>query len=73
MADRPEPIRCRRHGCANTYRARGHTTTAEQQQMARAAGWRLGIRPDGTPDAICPGDAKPDPELVALCRELERR
>lgn len=67
---RPDPIRCRRPGCHRTYQPRGtHTDRSEQ---ARAAGWRIGVRADGTPDAICPQDAKPDPELVRLCRDLDR-
>lgn len=27
---------------------------------------------DGTPDAMCPACAKPDPVTVGLCRDLER-
>lgn len=40
---------------------------------ARAAGWRIGALVDGTPDAMCPRCAKPDPALVRLCRELGQR
>lgn len=55
---RPEPIVCRRDGCNSTYRGHAATDT-ELAQQARAAGWRLGTRGDGTPDAICPKDARP--------------
>ncbi len=65
----PEPIVCRREGCNNRYR--GHAEDdAQLAQQARAAGWRLGTRADGTPDAMCARCAKPDPELVKLCRDL---
>lgn len=37
---------------------------------ARAAGWRVGARADGQPDAICPDCARPAPNLVTLCRQL---
>ena len=39
---------------------------------ARVGGWRIGHRADGTPDALCPTCAKPDPVLVRLTQELAR-
>jgi hypothetical protein len=39
---------------------------------ARAAGWRVGHRADGTPDAICPRCARPDPITAAICRDLAK-
>lgn len=49
-----------------TYR---EVSAAEYQQHARAAGWR--IESDG-PGVMCPKCARPDPQLVAICRDLER-
>lgn len=66
----PEPIRCRRPGCKSVYRRRSARDDNELAAGARAAGWRLGVRGDGTPDAICPRDARPDPKLTQLCRDL---
>jgi hypothetical protein len=51
----------------------GRTLTAPQTWVldrARAAGWRVGKRADGTPDAMCDRCAKPDPALVKLLRSL---
>lgn len=39
---------------------------------ARVAGWKIGQRPDGSQDAMCPRCAAPDPEMVRLCRDLAR-
>jgi len=42
---------------------------------ARAAGWRIGWRKVESAwilDPHCPRCARPDPELVKLCRELDR-
>lgn len=51
-------------------------TAAEYEQRARAAGWHMsrGVTHGGRAydDALCPGCARPDPETVRLCRELER-
>jgi hypothetical protein len=56
--------------CGRTYTGRGEWSLLDQ---ARAAGWRIGALADGTPDAMCDLCAKPDPELVRLCRELGQR
>ena len=45
-------------------------TTDEFHSRVRVEGWRIGYRADGTPDALCPTCAKPDPALVRLTREL---
>lgn len=55
--------------CGKTYTGRGRHSIVDQ---ARAAGWRIGALPDGTPDAMCPACARPDPVTVGLCRDLER-
>ena len=59
--------------CTNTYKPRGHVldsqsperwrrhTEAEQQQMARAAGWSFAPQADGTTLATCPRCRRPDP------------
>jgi hypothetical protein len=39
----------------------------DQVEQARAAGWA--VRADHS-DAMCPTCRRPDPTLVALCREL---
>jgi len=39
---------------------------------ARAAGWRIGHRTDGTPDAMCPRCAAPDPDTLTHLRDLRR-
>jgi hypothetical protein len=46
--------------CGRTLRAPETTVLAR----ARAAGWRVGTRRDGTPDAMCPRCAAPDPEIA---------
>jgi hypothetical protein len=43
-------------------------TPTEHAQRARAAGWRIG--PAG--DAYCGRCARPDQQLVRLCRDLAR-
>lgn len=55
--------------CGRTFTGTG---TAPLVDRARAAGWRIGQRRDGTPDAMCPTCARPDPATVALCRDLEQ-
>jgi hypothetical protein len=42
-------------------------TPAEYRERARAAGWRIG--PDS---ATCDRCSRPSPELVQLCRDIER-
>lgn len=44
-------------------------TEAEYTQRARAAGWQIG-EVQGRHDARCKSCARPDPTLVALCRQL---
>lgn len=39
---------------------------------ARAAGWAVGTRADGTPDALCPRCRAPLASLVRDCDDLER-
>lgn len=66
------PIVCR-SDCGRTYRGHGaDVTAAQQEQQARAAGWRLGRLGDGTPDARCPTCSRPDPALLRLAEELTR-
>jgi hypothetical protein len=55
--------------CGKVYKASGDWSVLDQ---ARAAGWRIGRLPDGTPDAMCPACARPDPATVALCRDLKQ-
>jgi hypothetical protein len=55
--------------CGKVFKGWGQWSILDQ---ARAAGWRIGRLVDGTPDAMCPACAKPDPATVALCRDLER-
>lgn len=50
-----------------TWRWRGPLLDA-----ARAAGWRVGHRADGTPDALCPRCGRPDPVTLAHCKDLAR-
>lgn len=40
---------------------------------ARVAGWRVGHRADGTPDAMCPSCGRSEPSLLNLRRELATR
>lgn len=48
-------------------------TAAEQDADARAAGWRIAPpAADGTRHAMCPRCAKPNPNTVALCADLNR-
>lgn len=56
--------------CGTTYRPWGRINPLDG---ARAAGWRIGVRADGTPDAMCPRCARPDAGLVRMCRDLEAR
>ncbi len=55
--------------CGVTIRA---TRWGNLFDTARVAGWKIGHRADGIPDAMCPRCARPDPATVALCRDLER-
>ncbi len=57
--------------CGRTFT--GRPAWGPLLDQARACGWRVGYRADGTPDAMCPQCARHDPETVALCRELARR
>jgi hypothetical protein len=55
--------------CGTTIHTRGPASLLDQ---ARAAGWRVGRRADGTPDAMCPKCARPDQATRELCAALER-
>ena len=57
--------------CGATIRV-GPRINGSLLDAARAQGWRIGHRADGTPDAMCARCAKPDPTTAALCRDLER-
>jgi hypothetical protein len=45
-------------------------TAAELLTRARLSGWK--VASDVSGHAICPWCARPDPKVVALCRDLER-
>ena len=55
--------------CGRTFTARGRWQLLDQ---ARAAGWRIGQRADGTPDAMCPDCGGPDTITAKLARDLGR-
>lgn len=57
--------------CGTTIRVERHER-APLLDRARAAGWRIGHRNDGTPDALCPRCARPDPATTAVLADLRR-
>jgi hypothetical protein len=53
--------------CGRVYKNYGPW---DAQTSARTAGWRIGLLLGGGLDAMCPRCARPDPELVKVCRDL---
>lgn len=57
--------------CGRVFRGRGVLAFDVVVEQARAAGWRVGPPDaDGTRPASCPSCSRPDPQVVAICREL---
>lgn len=46
-------------------------TPDERDEQARAAGWSVGVLPDGTPTAMCPRCRRPNNTAVAVGREIQ--
>lgn len=50
----------------------GKTLPSASEDEARAKGWKIGRRPNGEPDPLCPACGRPDAATVGHCRDLER-